>query len=107
MNAPQEPVRVAGRRSWRRRLGWAALALGLVFVLIQLVPFGHAGNPPVTKAAAWPDPQAKALAVGACYDCHSDLSKRWWGTKIAPASWLAQNDENGGRRALDFSEWNR
>ena len=76
-------------------------------MLIQLVPFGRSPNPPVTKAAAWTDPAAQSLAEGACYDCHSNLSKRWWATRIAPVSWLAQNDENGGRHVLDFSEWNR
>jgi Haem-binding domain len=104
---PNHPSTGPDRRGWRRRILRSVLALGVLFVLIQLVPFGRASNPPVTKAAAWPSPKAQALAQGACYDCHSNLSKRWWATKIAPASWLAQNDENGGRHALNFSEWDR
>ena len=62
-------------------------------------------NPPVTKAAVWPNAEAQTLAENACYDCHSNLTKRWWATRIAPASWLAQIDENGGRNILNFSEW--
>lgn len=57
----------------------------VLFGLIQLVPFGHAKNPPVTKAAVWPSARAQALAESACYDCHSNLTKRWWATEIAPA----------------------
>ena len=63
-------------------------------------------SPPVTKAAVWPSAEeAQTLAENACYDCHSNLTKRWWATRIAPASWLAQIDENGGRNILNFSEW--
>ena len=35
----------AGRHRWRRRLAWGALALVVLFGLIQLVPYGHAKNP--------------------------------------------------------------
>ena len=102
--SPQPPGR---RRPWKRWLTWGALASLVLFGLIQLVPFGHGKNPPVTRAAVWPSAQAQSLAENGCYDCHSNLTKRWWATKVAPASWLAQNDVNGGRNALDFSEWDR
>lgn len=94
-----------GRR--RRRLAFGVVGLVALLGLIQLVPFGHARNPPVTKAAAWPSARAQALAESSCYDCHSNLTKRWWATEVAPASWLAQADVNGGREVLDFSEWDR
>jgi Haem-binding domain len=96
-----------GRRRWKRWLAWGALGLVVLFGLIQLIPYGHAKNPPVTKAAVWPSAEAQTLAENACYDCHSNLTKRWWGTQIAPASWLAQSDENGGRNILNFSEWDK
>ncbi len=97
----------AGRHRWKRWLAWGALGLAVLFGLIQLVPYGHAKNPPVTKAAVWPSAQAQTLAENACYDCHSNLTKQWWATEIAPASWLAQADVNGGRNALNFSEWDK
>ena len=43
--------------------------------LIQLIPYGNAKNPPVTKAAVWPSAQAQTLAENACNDCHSNLTK--------------------------------
>ncbi len=95
------------RRPWKRWLMWGALASLVLFGLIQLVPFGHGKNPPVTKAAVWPSAQAQTLAENGCVDCHSNLTKRWWATEVAPASWLAQSDVNGGRDALNFSEWDK
>ena len=95
------------RRPWKRWLMWGAVASLVLFGLIQLIPFGHGKNPPVTKAAVWPSAQAETLAANSCNDCHSNLTKRWWATEIAPASWLAQSDVNGGRNALNFSEWDK
>jgi len=103
--APTQPPR--RRRPRKRWLMWGAAAALVLFGLIQLVPFGHGKNPPVTKAAVWTNAQAQTLAENGCYDCHSNLTKRWWATEIAPASWLAQADVNGGRDALNFSEWDK
>ena len=95
------------RRPWLRWALIGAAGFLVLFALIQIIPYGNAKNPPVTKAAVWPDSGARALAESACYDCHSNLTKRWWATKIAPFSWLAQSDVNGGRNALNFSEWDK
>jgi hypothetical protein len=79
--------------------------LGL-FVLIQFVPYGRAhANPPATAPFKWTSPQAKALAERACYDCHSNHTRRWWAVKVAPFSWLAQHDISAGRARLNFSDW--
>jgi Haem-binding domain len=84
------------------------LALVGLLLVIQLVPYGRDhGNPPVTRAAQWTDPAAEQLATESCYDCHSNLTKWLWTSNIAPASWLVQNDVDGGRRTLNFSEWDR
>ncbi len=78
-----------------------------VGVLIQFVPFGHDHtNPPVVKEPAWDSPQTRALAKRACFDCHSNETTWRWYTNVAPVSWLTQRDVNGGRRHLNFSEWN-
>ncbi|MCY7301526.1 MAG: heme-binding domain-containing protein [Thermoleophilia bacterium] len=100
------PTPRSGRR-WKRWLAWGAVGSVVLFGLIQLIPFGHRNNPPVAKAAVWPNTRAETLAANGCNDCHSNLTKRWWATEIAPASWLAQSDVNGGRNALNFSEWDK
>jgi len=92
-------------RRWGVR---AFVALGVVFALIQLIPYGrdHA-NPPVTQEVRWDSARTRELALGACYDCHSSLTVWPWYTNVAPASWLIYGDVQDGRETLDFSEWDR
>lgn len=80
------------------------LALGAV--LIQVIPFGHThSNPPEAKEPAWDSPKTRELMHRACFDCHSNETVWPWYSNIAPVSWLVQRDVNGGRRHLNFSEW--
>jgi hypothetical protein len=88
-----------------RRILLGVIATG---VLIQLVPFGRQHtNPPVVKEPAWDSPQTRALAKRACFDCHSNETTWPWYSSVAPVSWLTWRDVNGGRRHLNFSEWNQ
>ena len=94
--------------SWKRLVLYALGALGVLFVLIQAVPYGrNHTNPPVSKEPAWDSPQTRAYAVGACFDCHSNETKWPWYTNIAPFSWLTQSDVESGRQTLNFSEWDK
>ena len=83
----------------------ALVAAVVVFLLMQLVPL-RVDNPPVTGEPKWDSPQTRALAVKACYDCHSNESQPLWFEKIAPLSWWITNHVDEGRSALNFSEWN-
>ena len=82
---------------------------GLVlFLAVQLVPYGRAhSNPPVTRAAKWPPGPGRQIAEAGCYDCHSNLTDWHWYSNVAPVSWLVQHDVEDGRGALDFSEWDK
>jgi mono/diheme cytochrome c family protein len=83
----------------------AALAF---FLLIQLVPYGHSHtNPPVTQAAKFPPGPAEQLMRTSCGDCHTNLTKWRWYSNVAPISWLVAKDVSGGRKHLNFSEWNK
>jgi hypothetical protein len=87
-----------------RRLLWVAAFV----VLIQFVPYGHHHtNPPVTKEPAWDSPQTRELAKRACFDCHSNETTWPWYSNVAPVSWLVQDDVDGGRHHLNFSEWDK
>jgi hypothetical protein len=98
----------ADRPRWQRRLAYGALAALGLFVLIQLVPYGHShSNPPVTQEPTWDSPQTRSLAARACFDCHSNLTKWRWYSNVAPVSWLIQRDVDGGRSQFNFSEWNK
>jgi mono/diheme cytochrome c family protein len=83
--------------------GAAALLL-----LLQLVPYGRAhDNPPVRQEPAWDTAQTRALAVRACYDCHSNETVWPAYSHIAPVSWLVAHDVDEGRAVLNFSEMQR
>ena len=84
------------------------IALVALFGLAQLVPYGRAHtNPAVTRAPRWDSARTATLVEAACNDCHSNLTKWRWYSKIAPGSWLVQNDVDGGRNNLNFSEWDK
>lgn len=93
------------RPSLRRLAVRLALGLLALLLVIQLVPYGrdHA-NPPVTRAAAL-DPATRAIVTETCGDCHSNLTRWPWYTSVAPASWFARSDVDGGRKILNFSRW--
>jgi Haem-binding domain len=95
-------MRIPGRRMLLR----AGLGLLLVAVLLQLLPFGRLGaDPPVTRDAPWPSGRARELAVAACYDCHSNQTRRPLYSRVAPFSWLVTRDVEQGREKLNFSTW--
>ncbi|HZP36396.1 MAG TPA: heme-binding domain-containing protein [Methylomirabilota bacterium] len=92
----------------RKILRWIGIALVVVLVAIQLVPYGRRHtNPPGRVEPPWDSPATRALAVRACYDCHSNETVWPWYSHVAPMSWLAQRDVEEGRRKLNFSEWDR
>ncbi|HEV2690107.1 MAG TPA: heme-binding domain-containing protein [Bryobacteraceae bacterium] len=77
-----------------------------VAVLIQFIPYGrNHTNPPVTKEPAWNSPDTRALFHRACFDCHSNQTVWPWYSHVAPVNWLLQNDVDGGRKHLNFTEW--
>jgi hypothetical protein len=83
------------------------LAGGIVFIAMQLVPYGHAHtNPPVTGEPKWDSPQTRELAKRACFDYHSNETVWPWHSNIAPVSWLIQHDVDEGHSQMNFSQWN-
>jgi cytochrome c551/c552 len=82
------------------------VAAVVLFALIQLIPTGLSyTNPPVVTEPKWDGPQTRALAVRACFDCHSNETVWPWYSKVAPVSWLVAKDVNEGRQKLNFSDW--
>ena len=97
-------MKLPTRRSW----SWAGLGLLGAFVAIQFVPYGRNHvNPPTVNEPTWDSTATRALAKQACFDCHSNETEWPPYARIAPASWLVQNDVIEGRAVLNFSEWQR
>jgi mono/diheme cytochrome c family protein len=92
-------------RKWLLR---AAVVIALALALVQLVPYGRDHtNPAVTREVKWDSARTRELAVGACYDCHSNLTEWPWYSSVAPVSWLVYSDVREGREKLNFSQWDR
>ena len=101
-------MRRRGGCGWRRWLLWGTVAAVVLFALMQAVPYGrNHSNPPVLAEPRWDSPATRSLAVRACFDCHSNLTKWRWYSNIAPVSWLVQRDVSGGRGQFNLSEWNK
>jgi len=93
----------------KKILKWGAIGIVALLLLIQLVPYGrNHTNPSVQSEPNWDSPETRALAVTACYDCHSNETNwgRWY-ESVAPASWLVQRDVEEGRKRLNFSQWDQ
>ena len=92
----------------RKMAGWAGLVGALLLVVVQLLPLGRDHtNPPVRKEPSWDAPETRALALRACFDCHSNETVWPWYSNVAPVSWLIESDVARGRKELNFSEWDR
>jgi hypothetical protein len=88
---------------WVRRI---LIGLVILFVVIQLVPYGRDhSNPNVVQDAPWPDARSATLARTSCYDCHSNETDWPVYSNVAPISWLVQRDVDEGRDKLNFSRW--
>ena len=88
----------------RKTLLVLVLSLIGAFALMQLVPY-RISNPPVKQEPRWDSPQTRALAVAACFDCHSNEVRTPWYGKIAPVSWWLTSHVDSGRSSLNFSDW--
>lgn len=92
----------------RKRLIQIVLGVFGLFVVLQLVPYGRDHtNPPGRSEPSWPSPEVRALAVRACFDCHSNETTWPWYSNVAPVSWLVAHDVEEGRRELNFSEFDK
>ena len=91
---------------FKRILIIGALAAIALFVVLQLLPIGRAeADPAVVQEPVWDAPATRALAVRACFDCHSSETVWPWYSKIAPASWLLSKDVTEARNVFSFSAW--
>ena len=50
--------------------------------------------------------ELKKSLKSACYDCHSNQTKRPWFSKIAPFSFWINHHIKEGKEHLNFSIWN-
>jgi hypothetical protein len=81
----------------------AGLGFGALLAAAQFVPVDYT-NPPRRDEPSWDSPETARLARLACYDCHSNETRRPAYAKIAPLSWWIRDHVVAGRAELNFSE---
>jgi hypothetical protein len=87
------------------------LGLLTVLIIVQFIQPPHNNGSAesaadITHAVQVPDTVMALLKI-ACYDCHSDRTRYPWYSKITPVNWWLNNHINGGKRNLNFSEFNK
>lgn len=96
----------APRKMSRRRMALAGGALAALFGVLQLLPVGgERSNPPVVAEPPWDSPRTRELFLRTCADCHSNLTRWPWYSRVAPVSWLVTADVAEGREHFNVSEW--
>ena len=84
----------------------SALVVYIFVVLIaaiQFIPINRT-NPAAKSDLMAPD-EVKIILTRSCYDCHSNLTKWPWYSRIAPVSWLVTVDVKEARAKMNFSNW--
>ncbi|MEK6565487.1 MAG: heme-binding domain-containing protein [Bacteroidota bacterium] len=95
----------------KKYLKWAAIAVGVIFLGMQVVQPDRT-NPPVDEsqtiqALLKVPPHISTIIERSCYDCHSNKTVWPWYSYIAPTSWLVARDVHKGRGEMNFTEWNK
>ncbi len=84
------------------------LALVILFVIIQFIPYGkNHTNPEVVAEPQWDTPQTKEIFMKACGDCHSNETKWPWYSSVAPLSWSIFQHVEEGREHFNVSMWGK
>ena len=84
---------------------FALVGAFVVFLLIQLVPYGRShSNPAGSGEPDWATPQTRELMVDACYSCHSNEVDYPPYASVAPISWMVQRHVDEGRESVNYSD---
>src|ERR1700761_2269902 len=84
------------------KLSWKlAIAVVVIFVLLQCVRPGIPSSPPPAEIQV--PPNIHQILEKSCYSCHSDERRLAWFDEIQPGYWLVRRDILTAREHLNFS----
>jgi hypothetical protein len=97
----------------RRRANAAVAISGLLLVWLLASVFVHPlprqasdrAGAPLHQGADIP-PSVADVFAHACINCHSEKTRWPWYSRVAPVSWLVENDVKHAREHLNLSRWN-
>jgi hypothetical protein len=96
--------------SRRRAIAGLAVSSLLVWILASVFvhPLPHEvsdrASAPVLPGADIP-PSVAGVIQNACVNCHSEKTQWPWYSRVAPVSWLVENDVKHAREHLNLSRW--
>ena len=84
------------------------VVLIVIFAIFQFIPSYEKSNPKfdISKEIKV-SKELKEIFRRSCYDCHSYETKWPWYADIAPMKWVVRRDVVEGRKALNFSIWEK
>ena len=82
------------------------ILLGL-FLVIQLIPTSKKNEVVDKSLEITAEEGIMDILRTACYDCHSNQTVYPWYSYIAPFSWTISKHVNEGKKALNFSIWEK
>jgi hypothetical protein len=86
------------------------IAAPCLILIAASLESGRHTNPPVARAHTIQEnlavpPAVNAMLHQSCYDCHSSETRWPWYSQVSGIGSLIEHDVNGGRDAMNFSEW--
>jgi hypothetical protein len=85
-----------------------SLVLGCILASVFVHPLEHRvsdrASAPLLAGADIP-PSIAGVLAHACVNCHSEKTQWPWYSRVAPVSWLVENDVKHAREHLNLSRW--
>jgi len=88
----------------RKLVRYVLLALVVLLVAGQLIPYPPAENSPLGQEVPAP-PEVRRILQNSCYDCHSTQTDWPWYSSVVPAKWFVRWHVNEGRAHLNLTAW--
>lgn len=79
----------------------------IIFILMQFITIDKTPYRPDSLDEIRVPSEVMRIFKKACYDCHSDEVIYPWYSNITPFSWVISNHIKQGRKALNFSNWEK
>ena len=79
----------------------------ILFIVMQFIQTEKTDEQVDKSLEIKADEQVMTIFKTACYDCHSNEVKYPWYSTIAPFSWVISTHIEEGKKALNFSIWEK
>ena len=83
------------------------LIILILFIAVQFIQTEKTNEVTDKTLEIKADEKVMAIFKTACYDCHSNEVTYPWYSTIAPFSWIISTHITEGKKALNFSTWEK